>query len=948
MEGIAVTVALSLVEKVLSSLDRVPFQKNLHDQVEEVTNSLGTMQAYLRDMEGREGRSWVLKERMKQVRDIAYDTENVLDEIMLHVTYRYHRHRITKKTHEFFHNLAHWSPLHNTMSSKMEGIKERIVGITASDQLGGGGGGGGGDGGGSSLNSRPWVEHSDHIVSLQLQHGNEDEIVGFEKPREELICQLRGTEPRQKTMIISVVGPCGSGKSLLAKNVYGIIRSHELFDFYAWIRVSHSPKIEHILQSMLKQFCSSTKEPIPDHESAAVTPAKLWNYLQQKRFVVFLDDIWSIKDWENIQDALPNNSRGSRIVVTTRKLDVASFCSDEHHTHNLTCLSGPEAWKLFCKKAFQANKCPPELEDWSKKIMKRCEGNPHAIVAVGTLLSKKQQNPTVWKRMHDSLVSEVGTSSSLSIINKLLASYKDLPWNLQSCFLYFSVFPEDHSVERGRLVRLWIAEGFVEKTRGKTLEEVAEDYLNELVGSNLVHATWNFDGRVKDCRVLNFVLEFIIQKSEEENLVSVLAKTADTSLSEKFRRLSIHNPSCITQISTVFRSNSVLSSSVRSSSVRSTFFFKMDKLSDPSVITDMLGLPSFNLLRVLDFRDAPLNRFPEVIVRLTLLRYLSFRRTQIENIPKSIKKLLYLETLDLKQTGVTQLPKKINQLNNLRHLLLCRDRGKNHVWLNPDEGVEMVEGIGGLTNLQTLSLVKPDKNHKIIKELGDLTQLRKLGLIDLKREDGKDLCASIQRMESLSTLDVSSTGKQEPLDLADYHIRSHACPCPHLQHLYLKGHLPEFPKWISSLTNLFRIRLKWSGLTSNPLVALQDLPNLMELQMDDAFTGEELVFEAGGFKKLKMLQIEQFDHLHTVVVEEGSMSVLQKLTLRNCGQLKMLPLGINNLTRLKELLLYGMPTEFISGLQKGTEDREMVKHIDVIHSFILQDDGSWSLDQNLS
>lgn len=282
MEGIAVTVALSLVEKVLSSLDRVPFQKNLHDQVEEVTNSLGTMQAYLRDMEGREGRSWVLKERMKQVRDIAYDTENVLDEIMLHVTYRYHRHRITKKTHEFFHNLAHWSPLHNTMSSKMEGIKERIVGITASDQLGGGGG----DGGGSSLcvwsegpNSRPWVEHSDHTVSLQLQHGNEDEIVGFEKPREELICQLRGTESRQKTMIISVVGPCGSGKSLLAKNVYGIIRSHELFDCYAWVRVSHSPKIEHILQSMLKQFCSSTKEPIPDHESAAVTPAKLWNYL---------------------------------------------------------------------------------------------------------------------------------------------------------------------------------------------------------------------------------------------------------------------------------------------------------------------------------------------------------------------------------------------------------------------------------------------------------------------------------------------------------------------------------------------------------------------------------------------------------------------------------------------------------------------------------------------
>lgn len=310
------------------------------------------------------------------------------------------------------------------------------------------------------------------------------------------------------------------------------------------------------------------------------------HYLQQKRYIVVLDDIWRKEHWEAIHKVLPYGSSGSKIIVTTRNYDVASSCAESaHFIHNLTGLSWPAAWYLFCKKAFQTGNGlrPPELEDWSQKIVKRCEGLPLAIVAVGSLLSKKQKFPLEWKKVHDSLGSEVGTHSDSSTISKiLLPSYTDLPTYLKSCFFYFSIFPEDYSIDRARLVRLWIAEGFVSKRRGETLEEVAEYYLKELIERNLVHISrCDFDGQARYCRVLNLVHEFIIRKSEEVNFFSII-EDLDASSSKKVRRLSID---CIT-----------LSKSRDWNYVHSAFFFKRGNVSALAIEH---VLRAFKLVRVL-------------------------------------------------------------------------------------------------------------------------------------------------------------------------------------------------------------------------------------------------------------------------------------------------------------------------------------------------------------
>ena len=212
----------------------------------------------------------------------------------------------------------------------------------------------------------------------------------------------------------------------------------------------------------------------------------------------------------------------------------------------------------------------------------------------------------------------------------------------------------------------------------------------------------------------------------------------------------------------------------------------------------------------------------------------------------------------------------------------------------------------------------------MIQELKNLTKLRKLGIVELAKEDGNSLCHSIEKMPDLLSLDVTSLSKGEPLELD-----AMTNPPRLLQRLYLKGHLQRFPKWVSSLHDLVRIRLKWSLLSQdNPIEALQDLPNLMELQLLDAYTGTQLDFNSGKFQKLKILDLEQLKQLRFIIMEDDTLPCLQKLIIRQCNELEHVPVGIDGLHHLNELHLCDMPEKFVALLKKrGGELRHLLHRI---------------------
>ncbi|KAH7545447.1 hypothetical protein FEM48_Zijuj01G0094900 [Ziziphus jujuba var. spinosa] len=515
-------------------------------------------------------------------------------------------------------------------------------------------------------------------------------------------------------------------------------------------------------QNELKRLLNQVR-PGQEASSSSQETSLTHNIVEEEGMVDFqsrhqdrlVNEVWRKEDFNAFANALPRNSKGSRIIVTTQKIDVAD--PNQSNIHRMGKLHPDEAWNLFCMKAFRDRNgvCPDELQSSSLEIVERCEGLPLAIAFVGTSLSKKQPVLHEWNRFCKSL--DFGTN--LSVMRRILQpSFEDLQDNHKSCLLYLSLFPKGYSIKRERLIRSWIAEGFVKKIGGQTLEDIAETYLNILIERHLVQVSeLEIDGQVRSCRVSNPIHEILVSMSRGGSFSKVLEfNDDDTDSSERVRRLSFQNGI------TKFRCNK------NWSKVRSCFIFGQQDDADNSS---------------------------------------SSRRS-------------------------------------LRH-----------------------------------------------------RTFRKSSSSGTAAKTEKDYVYSDCNMEK---------------------------PPVEIHRLYLKGRLDLLPRFINSkLQNLVKVVLKGSKLPANamPVQPFEALPSLMELEMVEYYTGEELVFRAGKFNSLKRLHIEEFVELSMVVVEDDSMPKLEKLTICKCKNLKSASPGIFNREPPVEFSHDEMNEEFISNLQRGKKGK---------------------------
>ncbi|CAI0402581.1 unnamed protein product [Linum tenue] len=840
---------------------------------------LERIRAFLRVADSLEESDEEVKVWVKQIKDVAHDAEDLLDEFTI-LTAHNHANNQNTGIFGFLHKLhccINNMKARHRIAVEIQGIVSRIRDVSHGHQR---------------LRQKLFTANSSDHTGDDALLVEKSDLVGIDEPKRTLVSWL--TSGGSGREVISVTGMGGLGKTTLVKQVYdhGGVKKH--FGVHAWIAISRSYKMEELLKDIVRQLLTSDRKSIPErvntmHVNELKTMIK--DILINKRYLIVLDDVWHTNEWDAVKYALPANDCGSRVMLTTRNADLAFALriESEGKLYNLEPLPQEESWMLLCKKTFQGNPCPNYLEDICRSILRKCEGFPLAIVAVsGVIATKDKRRIDELEMVRRCLGAEIDGNNKLKNLKKVLSlSFNDLPYHLKSCFLYLSIFPEDYRIKRMRIIRLWVAEGFMEAKHGKELEDVAEDYLNELLSRSLLQvAEWRSDGRAKTYRIHDLVREIIISKSREQNFAVVAKDKNNIMLPDKIRRLSVHNT-----LQNVQQENRSFSQ------LRSLFMFGVAEQLPLQALT-----PSgFMLLNVLDLQGTSLKNFPVQVMNLYYLKYLSLKNTRVSSVPPYIGKLQLLETLDLKHTNVTELPPNILKLQKLSHLYGDFDS---------KTGFKALDKIGELKSLQKLCFIEASSGSDgLMTELGKLAQLRRLGVLKLRKKDGKALCSSIENLINLRALSLMSIEENEILDLQ--HIFS---PPPLLQRLYLAGRLEMLPHWIPNLHSLVRLHLKWNRLNEDPLESLQVLPNLVHLELLQVYEGETLHFRAGGFKKLKLLGIDKFDGLRRILIDVGAMPCVEKLWIQRCKLLEEVPLGIEHLTRLKVLEFFDMPQDLIKTL----------------------------------
>ncbi|KAK7341158.1 hypothetical protein VNO80_24083 [Phaseolus coccineus] len=627
----------------------------VEDRIQSLQNELQMINDLLNTSKRKKG---IDKTVVNQIRDVAHLAEDVIDTFVAKVAIYKRRTMLGRMLRGFaqarlFHNVADKVDKIKTTLNEIRDNKDKYDAFKESNNQ-------------SGEEEEKEKERAQSLHELR-RNVEEEGVVGFVHDSKVVIKRL--LEGGSKRNAVSIIGMGGLGKTTLARKVYNSSQVEQHFTCRVWVYVSNECRVRELLLALLKhlmpnfeQQCKGKKKGKKSTRASSNLSEEelkklVRNKLETRRYLVVVDDLWKRQDWDEVQDAFPDNNRGSRILITSRLKEVALHTSHDL-PYYLQFLSEEESWELFCRKVFRGEDYPSDLEALGKQMVQSCRGLPLSIIVLAGVLAYKEKSHREWSKVvgHVNWYLTQDETQVKDIVLKL--SYDNLPRRLKPCFLYLGIFPEDFEIPITPLLRKWVAEGFIQDTGNRDPDEVAEDYLYELIDRSLVQVVKvETNGGLETCQVHDLLRDLCISESKEDKVLEVCTDN-NILIPTKARRLSIHTK----------MGNYISSSNNDHSCIRSLFLFGPDyyvKGSDWNWI-----LKRFKLVRVLELGPTWLE-MPSNLGNFIHLRYLRIEKVWFSFVPTSILNLWNLQTIDIGELRYEipiSFPVQMWKLKHLRHL----------------------------------------------------------------------------------------------------------------------------------------------------------------------------------------------------------------------------------------------------------------------------------------
>ena len=125
----------------------------------------------------------------------------------------------------------------------------------------------------------------------------------------------------------------------------------------------------------------------------------------------------------------------------------------------MECLTKEESINLFKEKVGETTlNSHPDISHLAEIAVKECKGLPLALVGKNT--------PQEWERAIQMLKTYPSKLSGMGdhLFQILKFSYDNLSnETIKACFLYLSLFPEDHKIQLWDLIIRWVGEGYLDE-----------------------------------------------------------------------------------------------------------------------------------------------------------------------------------------------------------------------------------------------------------------------------------------------------------------------------------------------------------------------------------------------------------------------------------------------------------------------------------------------------
>ncbi|XP_047944127.1 putative disease resistance RPP13-like protein 1 [Salvia hispanica] len=577
MEGEAVAAVIKvLVQNLIDhSKNEISLIRGLDKEAAKLAGSLDTIQQLLNDAESRTIPGGAVKSWLRKLEDMAFDADNVLDELKYHHLSKQIKPMMPtkpmkQKVLSCFSSFSHTRHPRN-IALKIQEINENLESIYK-------------EGAGLGL-KETLATNVPTLPTFETDSFTLDPIfIG----RDELVSEIveiintSTTTNERVVSIFAIVGMGGMGKTTLTRNVFHHPKIKTHFGSHLWVHVSQIFDPIILFKKILKElpFCdqveTESSQDILDNtsfdqvevqsrqdfqkmtsfvegedqsrynllktvsfgqvevesrqnfvkknshdqvevESRQDILKRLHKALKDKNYLLILDDVWNQDrpKWDDFINSLVGvtSVKGNAIVVTTRNMEVASTMQSLH-THELKGLSHEDSWSIIKAKTFGKEDIPTEFEAIGRKIATRCQGLPLAANVVGGALCNKSEEE--WLSIEEKWLSH-DEGDRITKILKLSFDNLSLP-SLKKCFAYCSLFPKGRRIKIHELIEYWMAEGFLEANGTNEMECLGDKFMKVLLHNSLLQVAQRNDyGNVESCVMHDLVHDLACSISGSSN-----------------------------------------------------------------------------------------------------------------------------------------------------------------------------------------------------------------------------------------------------------------------------------------------------------------------------------------------------------------------------------------------------------------------------------------------